>query len=154
MRLRARFWSERLVNAWYNDPFDSLAILLPPFAIFFGAALLIPPAAMNQKHRHKDGVCPWENIGEAAYCTHGVGKDEIAQVVNVSSITPPPRAKKEAVVLETVSGEILNMHDLGLFAPEHTVALSTADKVFLMVDAAEENVAAHASPEDREGVKG
>jgi hypothetical protein len=57
-------------------------------------------------------------------------------------------------VLQTIVGSILDVEDLGRRSPEVTISLRSANKVFLVIDRAEDNVAAGACEENRGCLEG
>jgi hypothetical protein len=96
------------VNTWENDPPNPLAIFLPALAILLRTPFFIPPTAMNQQNCHENGISPRQQMRESTRSTHGIGQDEIAEVIHVSREAPPSRAQKQGVVLQSIVRSILN----------------------------------------------
>jgi hypothetical protein len=78
-----------LIHAWNQFPSYLLCIRLPVCTIFSRTPLLIPAAAMGQQDGHEDGVCPGEQVTEAASRTHAVREDQVSKIICMARKAPP-----------------------------------------------------------------
>lgn len=115
------------VNPRENHPSHSLAVLIPTRPILLRTSLLISPATMNQQNSHEQSIRPRQQVFKSTRSTHGIGQDEITQIIHVSSPAPPSRAEQNTFMLQTIMSSILDGNDSSWWAPEVAFAFGAAN---------------------------
>lgn len=108
---------------------------------------------MNKQYEHPDRIPPHHSLCATDQCTSTKAEQQVPYVVCMPRPPPESAAQQQTRMLSAVRGSEARDDALGGLAPDHAVAASSSDGVFLMVYHAEHYVACYSEGEEEGEVR-
>lgn len=144
--------STLLKHSWDESVRHSVRVLLPVFAVFAAAAVLVPHTAVHQQDGHVNDIKVREQVTESAGRAVGQRSHQVPSVVKMPGHAPEASGEQFAFVDASV-GRAVGALDVGrLAAPDGAGSLCASEQVLLVVRGAEDVITSQTKEQNGRGV--